>query len=157
MHLSNSYTVSANHGDNGQIQEKVHQTLLRQHPEEDAKAFDSDGFIKSASLPNHSSFTKKSASIPIKSTAEHEGAAEAESEADHRDYQFYSRVVSGIRNAIAEKAVLKHENQHILDNIVKTRNEDTEMESNYKYDDRAFHQEATYFESDEEGVFEMDL
>jgi hypothetical protein len=157
MHRSNSYTVSAN-DENGQIEDKA-QPMRRQHEESDT--FDSS-LVISSSVPNPSSYANRSASIPITSATQHQLAEDAASVADYRDYLFYSRVVGGIKSTTEKQYqndTLQHENQVCLDNIVRTRHEDTEALNNsitYGYDDRILN-DTRNLEPDDEGVFVLDL
>jgi hypothetical protein len=157
MNRSNSYIASAN-DDHGQIEDKA-QPMRKQH--EESGTFDSS-LVISSSLPNASSYTNRSASIPIRSTSQHQLAEDAASVADYRDYLFYSRVVGGIKSTTEKQYqndMLQHENQVCLDNIVRTRHEDTEALNNnitYGYDDRISN-DTRNLEPDDEDVFVLDL
>eukprot|EP00980_Cylindrotheca_fusiformis_P005858 scaffold1231_cov107-Cylindrotheca_fusiformis.AAC.6 len=167
MHLAKSYNVSngSHHGDrdhHGHPQLRDDQSLLRtQHR---APADEPNEFLGSTSLPNDSSFNTKSANIPIKSTSRNQNENQAESEADHRDFQFYSRLVNGIQGTLAQQPqpnhALHHQNKQCLDNIERTRQGDAgglrRTLSSCGFDDHLYTDQG-HFESEDEGIFELDL
>jgi hypothetical protein len=93
------------------------------------------------SLPSTMSRNHRTKSIPISTSLRRSSSAaridQIEAEADYQDYLFFSRIVSGIASNQSKlpDGHIKYENELTLNNIIRTRHEDSYNNYNYNLQD----------------------